>query len=29
MPSWMIFVDNGNLFLSKLLEIRFVVVYAR
>lgn len=29
MPSWIIFVNHGNLFLSKLLEIRFVVVYAR
>ena len=29
MPSWIIFVNHGNLFLSKLLKIRFVVVYAR
>ena len=29
MPSWIIFVNHGNLFLSKLLKIRFVAVYAR
>lgn len=29
MPTWIIFVNHGNLFLSKLLKIRFVVVYAR
>lgn len=29
MPSWMIFVNHGTLFLSKLLKIRFVAVYAR
>ena len=29
MPSWIIFVNHGNLFLSKLLKIRFVAVYVR
>ena len=29
MPSWIIFVNHGNLFLSILLKIRFVAVYAR
>lgn len=29
MPSWMIFVKDVSLFLSKILKIRFVAVYAR
>ena len=28
MPSWIIFVNHGNLFLSKLLKIRFVSAYS-
>ncbi|AYR27616.1 hypothetical protein CUB89_02925 [Akkermansia muciniphila] len=28
MPSWIIFVNHGNLFLSKLLKIRFVAAYS-
>lgn len=28
MPLWIIFVNHGNLFLSKLLKIRFVAAYS-